>query len=128
LIENNAREVLIENNNGGRSFFARSIERLFKEQNKNIVVSSFHEVKNKETRILVESANVNKYIIMPVNWKLLFPAPAESLLTYSRIGKNRNDDIEDAITGLVEHMVKNNYSITTQDLEKLRIDKKGVKF
>lgn len=96
------REALIESNNGGRGF-ARNVQaELRKLRNKKCSVTWFHQSKNKKTRILVNATNVMSQVIMPENWKTMFPAFYKAILTYQRTGKNAHDDAADALTGFVE--------------------------
>ncbi len=126
LIENSAKELDVEGNNGGRGF-ARNIAKKFKERNYNIAIDTPFQSGNKQTRILINSANVNKYIIMPKNWKTLYPEAANSITTYSRIGKNLFDDIEDAMTGLVERKERGRKHISYNEIESIQTNRKGIK-
>lgn len=99
---NNVRECLIESNNGGRGF-ARNVIRYLKELKcYKCSVSWFHQSKNKKTRIITNASNVMEQVIMPHDWKELWPEFAKHISRYQRKGKNDHDDAEDALTGFVE--------------------------
>lgn len=92
----------IESNNGGRGF-ARSIERYFKEWGYNYTqINTFHQSKNKESRILTNATWVMDHIYFPEDWGNRWPEYFESMYTYQREGKNEHDDAQDATTGIAE--------------------------
>lgn len=96
------RDAVIESNNGGRGF-ARNVEtELKKLKNKKCHVTWFHQSKNKQTRILVNSSNVVEQVIMPEGWEKRFPEFYKDVSRYQRRGKNDRDDGPDTLTGLVE--------------------------
>lgn len=92
----------IESNNGGRGF-ARSIERYFKEWGYNYTrINTFHQSKNKESRILSNATWIMDHIYYPEDWANRWPEYFESMYTYQREGKNEHDDAQDATTGIAE--------------------------
>lgn len=96
------REAAIESNNGGRGF-ARNVGTALKQRkNRKCQVTWFHQSKNKRTRILVNSSNVLKQIIMPEGWEKKWPEFYKDVMRYQRKGKNEHDDAPDTLTGLVE--------------------------
>lgn len=100
LVRNHIREVFIESNNGGRGF-ARNVDRLSKNK---LVVNWFHQSANKESRIITNSAEVQRRILMPPNWTTRWPLFAKHLLRYKKNFKaNKHDDIQDCITGVLEY-------------------------
>ncbi len=104
LIDIGARQAIVESNNGGRGF-ARNVRRLLREkETNNITIKDFTQTKNKVSRILSESATVTQNTFMPENWNNLWEEAYLSLTTYSKYGKNVHDDIEDALTGLIENI------------------------
>lgn len=117
-------KVMIESNSGGRGF-ARSVERILKEQyqeeSKGIFIEWFHQSDNKTARINTESHIIMKYFYFPEGCqnrnKYWFDA-MEHLRKYSKEGKNENDDIEDCLTGISEHKV--NTELTMLDALRLR--------
>jgi predicted phage terminase large subunit-like protein len=98
LIRNGTKEANIESNNGGRGF-ARQVEKLVR----GCVIRWFHQSENKESRILTNSATVNKFIIMPEDWKLRFKEFYQHISTYKRIfSANKFHDCADVLTGIIE--------------------------
>jgi predicted phage terminase large subunit-like protein len=89
----------IESNNGGRGF-ARAVKA--KMQNNYTIIRTFHQGKNKQTRILTQSSWVMEHIYFPTGWHNIWPEFYNSLVNYQREGKNLHDDAEDAITGVAE--------------------------
>jgi predicted phage terminase large subunit-like protein len=93
-----------ESNNGGKGF-ARKIKDILNSQyNYNYtVIKWFMQRKNKQTRILLNAPYIMENVYFPVDSKIRFAEAWEHLNTFSRKGKNKHDDIEDALTALVEH-------------------------
>jgi len=99
----NVSESIIESNNGGRGF-ARNVERLCREQgNSKTYFRWFHQSKNKESRILTNSSEVQNLTLFPEGWETMYPKFCYDLLNYNRIGKNKHDDAPDALTGTIEN-------------------------
>lgn len=100
----------IESNNGGRGF-ARNVARRLKELNNNIThISTFTQTQNKNTRLLVNSNNVENTIIYPKGWSERFSSFFSEIIGFRRGKKNKHDDAEDAITGIYETMEKLGYT------------------
>ncbi len=100
LIRNRIKEAIIESNNGGRGF-ARNVDRLAKYK---ILIKWFHQSANKESRIVSNSAEVQRRILFPVNWTTRWPLFAKHLLGFKKKFKgNRFDDAPDTLTGVLEH-------------------------
>lgn len=99
----------IESNNGGRGF-ARNVERLLWDNHKSrsTKVEWFHQSANKKARILSNATNVMNNIYFPINWQTIYKDAYLSMIAYQREGKNKNDDLQDALTGLQEKMNVNN--------------------
>ena len=88
----------IESNSGGRYFATKVAARA-----KRTRVLWFHQGKNKESRIITNSATVLQTIVMPVDWKERWPEFALNLLRYKRLFKaNRFHDAADVLTGIIE--------------------------
>ena len=103
LTDNVVDTAIIESNNGGRGF-ARNVERECKAiGNRKTIVSWFTQTKNKEARILSNSANVMRDVYFPVNWQDRWPEFALAILKYQKEGKNDHDDAPDALTGVYEN-------------------------
>lgn len=103
LTRNKIGCAIIESNNGGRGF-ARNVARICKEKgNKHTNVKWFTQSKNKEARILSNSASVMANVYFPVNWQDKWPEFALAINSYQREGKNAHDDAPDALTGVYEN-------------------------
>lgn len=105
LARNRVNHSKIEGNNGGEGF-ARSVERHMKQDfNWNgTVVSTFHQSKNKQARILANATWLMENLYMPENWRDKWPEYHKAMNTYQKEGKNANDDAPDATTGIAEEM------------------------
>lgn len=94
------READFESNNGGRAF-ARTIDRLL---NGRITINAFHQSGNKESRIKTNSAEVQRKILFPLNWRTLWPEFSKHILYFKRAFKaNKHDDCADTLTGVLEY-------------------------
>jgi predicted phage terminase large subunit-like protein len=99
LNRNKVSEAYIESNSGGKAY-ARNIEKLV---SRSCVVTQFHQSQNKESRILTNSANVNRSIIFPFGWHNRFPIFFEHLTGFKKLySANRYKDCADVLTGIVE--------------------------
>ena len=105
LFEDKVNVSDIESNNGGRGF-ARNVERILLETHRTnrTVINTFHQSKNKQSRILSNSTWVMNHIYFPVNWKDKWPEYHESMVKYQKEGKNAHDDAQDATTGVAERI------------------------
>jgi len=104
IVQHEVKECVIESNNGGRGF-KRSVERKVKELGYHkCKFVELHQTKNKEARILSNATTVNELVHMPPNWKITHPEVYEFFNKYQRSGKNKHDDMADAITGVVERL------------------------
>lgn len=106
IVHHEVTECVIESNNGGRGF-RRSVEKKVREMGYNrCKFVDLHQTKNKQARILSNATTVTELIHMPANWKITHPEVYEFFSKYQRSGKNKHDDMADAITGVVEQLVK----------------------
>lgn len=103
LVKNNVNIAKIESNNGGKGF-ARNVERLIWErhQTKKVAVEWFHQSANKIARILTNASYVINHVFFPQGWNYKYPKFYEHIVTFQKEGKNKHDDAEDCLTGLVE--------------------------
>lgn len=110
LVRNKVEIARVESNNGGRGF-ARQIQRIMYEDfsSRFTTVETFHQSKNKQSRILTYSSFVENNIFFPEQWKSLYPVIHEQLIRFQRTGKNENDDIQDALTGICETIEENGF-------------------
>lgn len=109
LNANGTQEVLIESNNGGRSF-ARNIKLKLRAVFKNfrIVVRSFTQSQNKKTRIFSNSAQVQNDILFPEGWERKFPKFYSAITSCRKDNrkKSQHDDAPDCLTGVYEMHAK----------------------
>lgn len=103
LYEDGVNIADIESNNGGRGF-ARNVQAELKNKyNTNRChVRTFHQSKNKQSRILSNSTWVMNHIYFPVNWRDKWPEYYKAMTGYQKEGKNAHDDAPDATTGICE--------------------------
>lgn len=94
------REAYFESNNGGRAF-ARNVDR---ECKGSCVISTFYQGANKESRILTNSAEVQRKILFPENWRTLWPDFYKQVTRFKRkFRANAHDDAPDGLTGILEY-------------------------
>lgn len=103
LHEHKVNHIRIESNSGGRGF-GRSVKRILREEygSNRTTFDMFHQTENKEARILSNATWVMEHIYFPSNWRQRWPELYESLMTYQKEGRNKNDDAQDALTGVAE--------------------------
>ena len=104
---NNVNTAIIESNNGGRGF-ARSVERILKQDYKTnkTTVKWFTQRLNKIGRILSAATWVMEHVYFPQGWHNKYPELYEALMKYQRQGKNAHDDAPDALTGIYDDLTK----------------------
>ena len=94
------KEAVIESNNGGRAF-ARNVDRIL---NYKIVIKTFHQSLNKESRILTNAPEVQRKIIMPDGWNYKYPEFHKDLTRFKKqFTANKHDDAPDTVTGVLEY-------------------------
>lgn len=102
LRRNLCNEALIESNNGGKGF-ARAVDRILKESGNNrTVIKWFHQNKNKDARILSQSAWVQEHIYFPSDWYIRWPEFYRDVNSYTKDGKGQKQDAPDVLTGIAE--------------------------
>ena len=107
LAKFSVKDALFESNNGGEGF-ARAVENQTRLLGNTVTsFKTFHQSNNKEVRIFNNSAKVTNLIYMPHDWKQRWPLAYKHVTTYLKSGKNSSDDLEDALTGIVENFGKN---------------------
>lgn len=62
------------------------------------------QTKNKDARIFTHNREVNRRIIFPHDWRQRWPVFYNAVMTYSRTGKNKNDDAPDTMTRVIEYL------------------------
>lgn len=105
LHEHKVNVAYIESNNGGRNF-ARTIERLLKTNHRSnhTRIESFHQSKNKRARILSHATWCQDHIYFPENWADKWRTFYDDLMSYTKEGRHKHDDAEDALTGVAERL------------------------
>lgn len=103
LYDHRVNRAWIESNNGGRGF-ARSVERLLRDNHKwyKTYIEMFFQSKNKKARILGAATWVQQHVFFPEGWEFKWPDAYKDLMTYTKEGKMKHDDIEDCISGVYE--------------------------
>ena len=102
-IKNGCTRLHIESNNGGGGF-GRSVQRIMAEKGyTGCQFEMFHQTENKVARILSNATSVSNSMLMPDDWKYLWPAAHRDLVNASRSAKWLHDDIYDAVTGTVQY-------------------------
>lgn len=104
LTKDNVNYAVIESNNGGKGF-ARNVERICRENNnRHTMFKRFTQTKNKISRILTGSTGVMQNIVFPQEWKSMYPKFYKDVTQFQRLGKNKNDDAPDVLTGIYEQL------------------------
>ncbi|PNT94157.1 phage terminase large subunit [Clostridium thermosuccinogenes] len=104
LYNNKVNLCIVEANNGGKGFARRLQDLLLEKYNTNrTVIKWVQQTKNKKTRILLNAPWIQENVFFPRNVKDRFSEAWEHLITYSKAGKNKHDDIEDCLTALAEN-------------------------
>lgn len=99
LIDNHVKKCDIESNNGGEGF-SRVIKKAVAGK---CAISSFHQSKNKESRILTNSNLVTEQILMPADWSLRWSEFYDDVTRFKRLFKaNKQDGAPDVLTGIIE--------------------------
>lgn len=102
IVKEKTQLVNIESNNGGRGF-SRNVDANIKQLGVyDVVINTFYQNANKETRIFTNSGRAQKLVKFPVGWKQRWQEFSRHLLGYKKEGKNSFDDGPDVITGMVE--------------------------
>ena len=104
LYQNRVNVCIVESNNGGKGF-ARRLQDLQIEKYKtnHTVIKWKAQTRNKQTRILMNAPWILENVYFPLNAKSRWEEAWEHLITFSKSGKNKHDDIEDCLTALAEN-------------------------
>lgn len=107
LLDGEVNLARIESNNGGRGF-ARNVRRILEQElgSNYTVIKWFSQTHNKQARIYSNSSWVMEHIYFPEDWRNRWPEYYNSMVKYQREGKNKNDDAQDATTGIAENCNK----------------------
>ncbi len=102
IMDTHMSKMQVESNFGGKSF-AKNVKRLITGQSRCSVSWQANST-NKETRILMKSSIVKKYMYFRNDYKAGsdYDKFMNWLWSYARLGKNEHDDAPDAVTMLAE--------------------------
>jgi predicted phage terminase large subunit-like protein len=106
----------IESNRGG-TIFAQNVEKRIKELGGMTSIQTRWTQTNKETRIQINSSLVKEHILFKD--ESLYAQDREyrdamnQLVTYSMIGKNKHDDVPDALAMFVDWQMTDRANIAT---------------
>ena len=105
LFENKVNVCWVESNSGGRGF-ARNVKKILDEKYPEhmVTINTFHQSKNKDSRILSQATWIMNNIFFPVNWHVRWRELYDTLYKYQKGGKNAHDDAPDALTGVAERV------------------------
>lgn len=103
LIKHKCSSVMVESNNGGVNF-ARELRNKMREKSAACAVQWHPNTKNKETRILVQSAYIKEYFYFRDDYEpgSDYDKFMRQFTGYVKLGRNTHDDACDAVTGLAE--------------------------
>ena len=106
LISTGCQTVKVESNAGGK-LYADELRNLLKGRCYCRVIFE-PNLQNKETRILMNSGYIKQYFSFRRGYKQGsdYDVFMRQLTSYVRMGKNKNDDCPDALTGLATYMQK----------------------
>ena len=113
LVDNNVKNCRIESNRGG-TLFAQNVEKRMKELGGITHITTRWTQTNKETRIQANSGMAKSILLFKD--QSLYPKDKEyrlamtQLCSYSMMGKNKHDDVPDALAMLVDYVREQNYT------------------
>ena len=116
LVDRKVKQCRIESNRGG-TIFAQNVEKRVKELGGMTSIQTRWTQTNKETRIQTNSALVKEHVLFKD--ESLYAKDREyrdamtQLTTYSMIGKNKNDDVPDALAMFVDWQMSDRANIAT---------------
>ena len=104
LIRYEVKDFYPESNSGGRGF-ARSVNDICR-KNKHYFreFKPYTQTTNKLARILSQATDVLSRVIMPKDWRNLYPEFNNHIRNFQRGGKNMFDDAPDTLTAIIEIM------------------------
>lgn len=116
LVDKKVKQCRIESNRGG-TIFAQNVEKRVKELGGMTSIQTRWTQTNKETRIQTNSALVKEHVLFKD--ESLYAKDREyrdamtQLTTYSMMGKNKNDDVPDALAMFVDWQMSDRANIAT---------------
>ena len=99
---NKVNTARIESNNGGKAFARHVKEIAERNGNYSTVITWCFQNKNKQARIISNSAWIMEHVLFPKGWRNKWPELYRDLKKYQKAGKNAHDDAPDALTGVAE--------------------------
>ena len=102
LYDNRVNLATFERNGGG-GFFCKTIEKTLKEEyySNQTKITSFHQSKNKEARIMSNSLWIQEHIYYPSDWRKRWPEFYKDTTNFI-VGESAHDDNLDSLTGISE--------------------------
>jgi predicted phage terminase large subunit-like protein len=116
LVSRKVKMCRIESNRGG-TIFAQNVEKRVKEMGGMTSITTRWTQSNKETRIQTNSGMVKSHVLFKD--ESLYAQDREyrdamlQLTTYSMMGKNKHDDVPDALAMFVDWMLSSTNNIVT---------------
>ena len=116
LYDRKVKMCRIESNRGG-TIFAQNVEKRVKELGGMTSITTKWTQTNKETRIQVNSAMVKSHVLFKDESKYAldkeYRQAMSQLTTYSMVGKNKHDDVPDALAMFVDWQMSDRANIAT---------------
>ena len=116
LVNRKVRMCRIESNRGG-TIFAQNVEKRVKELGGMTSITTKWTQSNKETRIHASAGSAKSHILFldknADGYNKEYQTAMTQLCTYSIAGKNRNDDVPDALSLFVNWQMSDNTNIAT---------------
>ena len=116
LVERKVKMCRIESNRGG-TIFAQNVEKRVKELGGMTSIQTRWTQTNKETRIQVNSAMVKEHVLFKDETLYAknkeYRDAMQQLTTYSMMGKNKHDDVPDALAMFVDWQMTDRANIAT---------------
>lgn len=116
LVDRKVRQCRIESNRGG-TIFAQNVQKRVRELGGMTNITTKWTQTNKETRIQVNSAMVKAHVLFleeqAAGYTKEYRTAMAQLTTYSMVGKNKNDDVPDAMAMFVDWQMSDRNNIAT---------------
>ena len=116
LVDRKVKMCRIESNRGG-TIFAQNVQKRVKEMGGMTSITTKWTQSNKETRIQTNSGMVKSHVLFKDESlyakDLEYREAMQQLTTYSMMGKNKNDDVPDALAMFVDWQMTDRANIAT---------------
>jgi predicted phage terminase large subunit-like protein len=112
LVSRKVRQCRIESNRGG-TIFAQNIEKRVKELGGMTSITTKWTQSNKETRVQINSALVKEHVLFKDEslYDREYRDAMTQLTTYSMMGKNKHDDVPDALALFVDWQMSDTHNV-----------------